>query len=119
MYNSFRCMYGGIAQLARAHGSYPWCHKFKSYYRYHVGTSFACSDFLLHKKSITSYTVPPFCKKAPSRRLFACKRTHYAFGSLPLFCSFSPIQVSLVPIFCYIKKSARLKMTLLIYTIYL
>ena len=28
--------YGGIAQLARAFGSYPKCHRFKSSYRYHV-----------------------------------------------------------------------------------
>ena len=27
--------YGGIAQLARALGSYPGCHWFKSSYRYH------------------------------------------------------------------------------------
>ena len=26
--------YGGIAQLARAHGSYPWCRGFKSLFRY-------------------------------------------------------------------------------------
>ena len=26
--------YGGIAQLARAHGSYPWCRGFKSPFRY-------------------------------------------------------------------------------------
>ena len=26
--------YGEIAQLARAHGSYPWCHGFKSLFRY-------------------------------------------------------------------------------------
>ena len=26
--------YGGIAQLARAHGSYPWCRGFKSLSRY-------------------------------------------------------------------------------------
>ena len=25
---------GGIAQLARAHGSYPWCRGFKSLFRY-------------------------------------------------------------------------------------
>ena len=28
--------YGGIAQLARAFGSYPKCHWFKSGYRYHI-----------------------------------------------------------------------------------
>ena len=27
--------YGGIAQLARAHGSYPWCREFKSPFRYY------------------------------------------------------------------------------------
>ena len=27
-------MCGGIAQLARAHGSYPWCRWFKSSFRY-------------------------------------------------------------------------------------
>gem|GEM_PF-3822826 len=27
-------LFGGIAQLARAHGSYPWCHWFKSSCRY-------------------------------------------------------------------------------------
>ena len=27
-------LYGGIAQLARAHGSYPWCREFKSPFRY-------------------------------------------------------------------------------------
>ena len=31
--------YGGIAQLARAHGSYPWCRWFKSSSRY-----FLCTD---------------------------------------------------------------------------
>ena len=28
-------VYGGIAQLARAFGSYPKCRRFKSYFRYH------------------------------------------------------------------------------------
>ena len=28
--------YGGIAQLARAHGSYPWRHWFESSYRYQL-----------------------------------------------------------------------------------
>ena len=40
VYNIYRCVrwisyaYGGIAQLARALGSYPGCHWFKSSYRY-------------------------------------------------------------------------------------
>ena len=36
---------------------------FKSYYPCHVGTSFTCSDFLFHKKSVTRSTVPPFSQK--------------------------------------------------------
>ena len=31
---SLKSEYGGIAQLARAHGSYPWCRWFKSSSRY-------------------------------------------------------------------------------------
>ena len=30
--------YGEIAQLARAHGSYPWCREFESPSRYYIGT---------------------------------------------------------------------------------
>ena len=30
--------YGEIAQLARAHGSYPWCREFESPSRYYSGT---------------------------------------------------------------------------------
>ncbi len=33
---AFSSTYGGIAQLARAFGSYPKCRRFKSYFRYHV-----------------------------------------------------------------------------------
>ena len=29
-------LHGGIAQLARAFGSYPKCRRFKSYFRYHI-----------------------------------------------------------------------------------
>ena len=35
---SFGQVYGGIAQLARACGSYPQCHWFESDYRYHAST---------------------------------------------------------------------------------
>ena len=34
MYFNYIIVYGGIAQLARAHGSYPWCRWFKSSFRY-------------------------------------------------------------------------------------
>lgn len=30
--------YGEIAQLARAHGSYPWCREFESPSRYYMDT---------------------------------------------------------------------------------
>ena len=35
-YNSKVTKYGGIAQLARACGSYPQCRWFESDYRYHM-----------------------------------------------------------------------------------
>ena len=37
-------IYGGIAQLARAHGSYPWCREFKSPFRYQrvLGNTSSC-----------------------------------------------------------------------------
>jgi len=38
--------YGGVAQLARAFGSYPECHPFKSDRRYQNGAKFALLRFL-------------------------------------------------------------------------
>ena len=54
IFGTFCSSYGGIAQLARAHGSYPWCREFKSPFRY--SRSFGLSRLLL------------FC-----RRVFACQ----------------------------------------------
>ena len=36
---------GGIAQLARAHGSYPWCREFKSPFRYYKMMADLSSSF--------------------------------------------------------------------------
>jgi hypothetical protein len=33
-YNNLCVQFGGVAQLVRAHGSYPWCHWFKSSHRH-------------------------------------------------------------------------------------
>ena len=38
---------GGIAQVARALGSYPGCHWFESDYRYHQNRILCCAVFLL------------------------------------------------------------------------
>ena len=38
LYEKFHIDHGGIAQLARAHGSYPWCREFKSPFRYLMGS---------------------------------------------------------------------------------
>lgn len=35
-YNNLCVQFGGVAQLVRAHGSYPWCHWFESSHRYHT-----------------------------------------------------------------------------------
>ena len=42
--------YGEIAQLARAHGSYPWCRGFKSPSRYLMKTVWRGCLFLCHRK---------------------------------------------------------------------
>ena len=39
--------------------------RLESHQACHVGTSYACSDFLCYKKSVTHSTVPPFRKKVP------------------------------------------------------
>ena len=44
--------YGGIAQLARAHGSYPWCRWFKSSFRY-LKTSFWTRFFCVQNSAIS------------------------------------------------------------------
>ena len=46
-------IYGGIAQLARAHGSYPWCRRFKSYSRYLHGILAQLGDHLPYKQRVT------------------------------------------------------------------
>ena len=40
--------YGGIAQLARAHGSYPWCREFKSPFRYYIAWT-VCPGFFFFR----------------------------------------------------------------------
>ena len=44
----------------------------------------ACSDFF-QKSERAHAAAPPFRKRSRSRRLFACKRAHDGFGSLPTF----------------------------------
>ena len=54
--------YGGIAQLARAHGSYPWCRRFKSYSRYLHGILAQLGEHLPYKQRVTgSSPVGPIC----------------------------------------------------------
>ena len=43
---------GGIAQLARAHGSYPWCRWFKSSFRYCQKSPYLVRVFLHLKKIV-------------------------------------------------------------------
>ena len=54
--------YGGIAQLARAHGSYPWCRRFESYSRYSHGILAQLGEHLPYKQRVTgSSPVGPIC----------------------------------------------------------
>ena len=53
---------GEIAQLARAHGSYPWCRRFKSYSRYLHGILAQLGEHLPYKQRVTgSSPVGPIC----------------------------------------------------------
>ena len=56
-----------ITGLTRNQLYLHWYRGFESHPLRHVGTSFARSDFLLHKKSVTRSTVPPFLQKVPLR----------------------------------------------------
>jgi len=62
--------------------------RFKSCHPDHVGTSFACSDFYLHKNQSLTILFLLFHKKSRSARLFGCKRPHNYSLSLPTFCEF-------------------------------
>ena len=54
--------YGGIAQLARARGSYPRCRWFKSYSRYLHGILAQLGEHLPYKQRVTgSSPVGPIC----------------------------------------------------------
>ena len=46
-----------------------------------------------------------FRKRSRSRRLFACKRAHNAFGSLPTFCGCAPDGVGFFPLLLFRKMS--------------
>ena len=53
---------GEIAQLARAHGSYPWCRWFKSSSRYLYGILAQLGEHLPYKQRVTgSSPVGPIC----------------------------------------------------------
>ena len=46
-------LYGEIAQLARAHGSYPWCRGFESPSRYLYGILAQLGEHLPYKQRVT------------------------------------------------------------------
>ena len=69
---------GGIAQLARAHGSYPWCRWFKSSSRYLYGILAQLGEHLPYKQRVTgsSPVGPIFIKPVmPAWRNWQTHRT--------------------------------------------
>ena len=61
----FACLiwlfYGGVAQLARAFGSYPKCHRFESSYRYHSEGKKGVSFFPSFSRPVGQVVkTPPF-----------------------------------------------------------
>ena len=77
-----------VAQFGSALRSGRRGRRFKSCHPDHVGTSFACSDFYLHKNQSLTILFLLFHKKSRSARLFGCKRPHNDSLSLPTFCEF-------------------------------
>ena len=64
IFGTFCSSYGGIAQLARAHGSYPWCRWFKSSSRYLYGILAQLGEHLPYKQRVTgSSPVGPILMK--------------------------------------------------------
>ena len=59
--------FGGVAQLARAIGSYPVGHLFESDRRYHVGAKYALLRFSFAKKNIRPLPCSSFSAKSHAR----------------------------------------------------
>ena len=78
--------------------------RFKSCYPDHIGTSFSCSDFYLHKNQSPNTLFLLFHKKSRSARLFVCERAHDASLSLPTFCEFF---LWFLRFLLYLKKSQK------------
>ena len=80
----------GCSQAVRQRTLTPSSRRFESCHPSHVGTSYARSDFLFHKKSVTRSTVLLFRKRSRSARLLGCKRPRDGSLSLPTFygCAF-------------------------------
>ena len=78
---------------------------FESLLAYHVGTSYACSDFFCAKNQSPASLFLLFRKRSRSSRLFTCKRVHNAFVSLPTFCESVPATQVASVLFCFARKS--------------
>ena len=59
---SFSESYGGVAQLARAHGSYPWCQEFESPLRYWLPCECVLKDAVC-KVFFCSFLLCPVCNR--------------------------------------------------------
>ena len=81
-------IYGGIAQLARAHGSYPWCRWFKSSSRYLYGILAQLGEHLPYKQRVIgSSPIGSICRSGGTGRRTGLKilRDLYSrIGSIPI-----------------------------------
>ena len=71
MHRTFSFIYGGIAQLARAFGSYPKCHRFESSRRYQTRK---------HRKMLSGF-YGPLVKWLRHRPFTAVTRVRVSYGS--------------------------------------
>ncbi len=121
--------YGGIAQLARAFGSYPKCHRFKSSYRYqrykvslkYPGSAAIVTDKLLAVLAKSCILIRPVGQAVKTRPFHGCN-----MGSIPVrvkaseirdFLFFLLSRTSILPHFaakgkwgfCFIKSKRKTK----------
>ena len=92
-----RSEYGGVAQLARAFGSYPKCHRFESSRRYHgpLGSALGALVKRLRHRPFTAVTRVRFPSGSPIWRLSSAGRAlaSHARGHRFEFCSLHQINI--------------------------
>ena len=108
--------YGGIAQLARAHGSYPWCRGFESPSRYYKMSIKSASflfvlHFMLHilekwfKMWVSVWTVNSSVNAAPSVKVSFDFQVIHSYPCAKCSIIFTFALTKSVIIICYMART--------------